>query len=48
MKPICVNRALLMTFEHGKPKKEALGDVIHLNPPLMFVGACDFNGSFGA
>ena len=48
MEPIYVNHLLLMTFEHGKPMKEALGDVLHLNQPLMFVGACHFKGSIGA
>jgi len=48
MEPIYVNHLLIMTFEHGKPMKEALGDVLHLNQPLMFVGACHFKGSIGA
>ena len=39
--------ALLMTLEQGKPLKEALGEVLHLNHPLMFVGASNLKGSFG-
>jgi hypothetical protein len=35
-----------MTLEQGKPMKEALGEVLHLNHPLMYVGARNFKCSF--